>query len=55
MTDRITCSCVCEVLKTVDVPVKRVSAVSEPSTDLLDRAQAGWERFLNTFEEVSDE
>ncbi|MEV7541500.1 hypothetical protein [Streptomyces sp. NPDC089915] len=26
-----------------------------PNSDLLDRAQAGWERFLDTFEELPDE
>lgn len=29
--------------------------VAEPDSDLLDRALAGWERFLGTFEAVSDE
>ncbi|MFD4245648.1 hypothetical protein ACFWP3_29255 [Streptomyces sp. NPDC058525] len=52
MTDRIAHSCVCEAPETADVPVKRVAAMAEPSTGLLDRAQAGWERFLSTFEAV---
>ncbi|MGW2672799.1 hypothetical protein ACWC5F_32825 [Streptomyces sp. NPDC001272] len=55
MTERITHSCVCEVLKTAHVPVERVAAMSEPSTDLLDRAQVGWEHFLSTFQAVSYE
>ncbi|MEU3317473.1 hypothetical protein ABZ743_33050 [Streptomyces sp. NPDC006662] len=53
MDERITHSCVCEVLKTAHVPVERAAA--EPSSDLLDRAQVGWEHFLSTFEAVSDE
>lgn len=28
---------------------------TEPSQELLDRARAGWERFLETFEELPDE
>lgn len=32
-----------------------VAAVVEPSAGLLDRALVGWERFLDTFEKVSDE
>ncbi|MCX5194940.1 hypothetical protein OOK31_13680 [Streptomyces sp. NBC_00249] len=36
-------------------PSSRVAAAVEPSADLLDRALAGWERFLDTFEEVPDE
>ncbi|MEU9032096.1 hypothetical protein AB0D46_32250 [Streptomyces sp. NPDC048383] len=32
-----------------------VPALTEPSTELLDRAPAGWERFLDTFEGVPDE
>ncbi|WP_405981047.1 hypothetical protein [Streptomyces sp. NBC_00158] len=49
MTDLITHSCIC------DVPVERVAATFEPSADLMDRALAGWERFLSTFEVASDE
>ncbi|MGE7385950.1 hypothetical protein ACQKM2_10800 [Streptomyces sp. NPDC004126] len=33
----------------------RVATTVTPSTELLDRALAGWERFLSTFEKVSDE
>ncbi|MEU8776067.1 hypothetical protein [Streptomyces sp. NPDC048606] len=55
MTDRITHSCVCEVPRTAEVPFKRAAAASEPSTELLDRAQVGWERFLSTFEAASDD
>ncbi|GAA0276880.1 hypothetical protein GCM10010302_13180 [Streptomyces polychromogenes] len=33
----------------------RVAATIEPSSDLLDRAQAGWERFLDSCEEARDE
>lgn len=32
-----------------------VAAAVEPSSDLLDRALVGWERFLDTFEKASDE
>lgn len=55
VTDRITPSCVCEALETTHVPVERVTAAFEPGTDLLDRALAGWERFLSTFEGAPDE
>ncbi|MCX5376037.1 hypothetical protein [Streptomyces sp. NBC_00091] len=34
---------------------KTVAATITPSADLLDRALAGWERFLSTFEAASDE
>ncbi|WP_185899737.1 hypothetical protein [Streptomyces sp. WAC07061] len=34
---------------------KVVAVTIAPSADLLDRALAGWERFLSTFEAVSDE
>ncbi|MCX5196812.1 hypothetical protein OOK31_23445 [Streptomyces sp. NBC_00249] len=34
--------------------VRAVAAI-EPSSELLDRALAGWERFLGTFETTSDE
>ncbi len=33
----------------------RVRAVGNPSAELLERALDGWERFLDTFEGVSDE
>ncbi|GAA3382100.1 MULTISPECIES: hypothetical protein [Streptomyces] len=49
MTDLITHNCICEV------PIERVPATFGPSADLLDRATAGWERFLSTFEAASDE
>ncbi|MFE1557458.1 hypothetical protein ACFW6V_21085 [Streptomyces sp. NPDC058734] len=55
MTDRITHSCVCELLTTAHVPDERAVATLMPSADLLDRAQAGWERFLSTFEAASNE
>lgn len=38
-----------------DKPLPRVRAIEQPSVELLDRALAGWERFLATFEGVSDE
>ncbi|MGE7389325.1 hypothetical protein ACQKM2_28020 [Streptomyces sp. NPDC004126] len=38
-----------------DSQSKAVAAVITPSADLLDRALAGWERFLDTFEAESDE
>jgi hypothetical protein len=38
-----------------DTPSVRVAAAVEPAADLLDRALAGWERFLDTFEAVPDE
>ncbi|MFD0359496.1 hypothetical protein ACFVHW_38065 [Streptomyces sp. NPDC127110] len=40
------CTCTCR--ETAD-------SGGEPSAELLDRALAGWERFLGTFEEASDE
>ncbi|MEW1635868.1 hypothetical protein AB0469_17535 [Streptomyces sp. NPDC093801] len=36
-------------------PSVRAKAIHGPSIELLDRALAGWERFLDTFEEVPDE
>lgn len=36
-------------------PVTRPAFLGEPSADLLDRACAGWERFLDSFEGASDE
>ncbi|MFF1490869.1 hypothetical protein [Streptomyces sp. NPDC058304] len=33
----------------------RAKALDSPSHGLLDRAQVGWERFLDTFEAASDE
>ncbi len=38
-----------------DTSLVRVVAVVEPGSDLLDRAQAGWEHFLSTFEGAPDE
>lgn len=38
-----------------DRPSARAVAAVEPSAELLDRALAGWERFLATFEAASDE
>ncbi|MGE7389231.1 hypothetical protein ACQKM2_27545 [Streptomyces sp. NPDC004126] len=38
-----------------DEPWPRPEADTGPSQELLDRALAGWERFLNTFEGASDE
>ncbi|MFI1284687.1 MULTISPECIES: hypothetical protein [unclassified Streptomyces] len=43
------------IVDTEDVPSVRVTARGEPSADLLDRALAGWERFLGTLQEASDE
>ncbi|MFF4581653.1 hypothetical protein [Streptomyces sp. NPDC001389] len=36
-------------------PEVRAKAIHGPSIELLDRALAGWERFLDIFEEVPDE
>lgn len=33
-----------------DTPSTRVVGAIEPTSDLLDRALVGWERFLDTFE-----
>lgn len=44
-----------ETVSTSDAPPAAVVAAVEPSTDLLDRALVGWERFLSTFEGASDE
>ncbi|WP_157880441.1 hypothetical protein [Streptomyces katrae] len=41
--------------ETPDAPLTRVTVIDTPNTDLLDRAQAGWERFLDTFEEPPHE
>ncbi|UQX02373.1 hypothetical protein [Streptomyces sp. RerS4] len=41
--------------ETLHNPLARVATIGEPSTNLLDRAHAGWERFLETFEGPSDE
>ncbi|MFB9587373.1 MULTISPECIES: hypothetical protein [Streptomyces] len=38
-----------------DNPWLRARTTSSPSTELLDRALVGWERFLVTFEGASDE
>ncbi|GLX17864.1 MULTISPECIES: hypothetical protein [Streptomyces] len=38
-----------------DQPLTRARAIGEPSAELLDRAHAGWERFLVTFEGAPDE
>ncbi|MFF4366093.1 hypothetical protein [Streptomyces sp. NPDC001594] len=38
-----------------DAPVTRVTVIDTPGTDLLDRAHAGWQRFLGTFEEPPHE
>ncbi|MFG2879638.1 hypothetical protein ACGFYU_32285 [Streptomyces sp. NPDC048337] len=38
-----------------DTPSVRVAALVEPSADLLDRAHVGWEHFLSTQEESSDD
>ncbi|MCJ1678112.1 hypothetical protein MTF65_12300 [Streptomyces sp. APSN-46.1] len=42
-------------IDTPDDPSARVAPVVEPSADLLDRALVGWERFLGTALEVTDE
>ncbi|GAA0276030.1 hypothetical protein GCM10010302_12060 [Streptomyces polychromogenes] len=34
-----------------DEPSTRVTVIDTPGTDLLDRAHAGWQRFLETLEE----
>ncbi|WP_330296003.1 hypothetical protein [Streptomyces sp. NBC_00503] len=44
-----------ETASTSDTPSAGVTAAVEPSTDLLDRALTGWERFLDTFEGGPDE
>jgi hypothetical protein len=38
-----------------DDPRKRAVGVAEPSPDLLDRALAGWNRFLSSLPVVADE
>ncbi|EFL17253.1 predicted protein [Streptomyces sp. C] len=38
-----------------DNPWSRAQTTSSPSAELLDRAHAGWERFLVTFEGAPDE
>ncbi|GAA3382660.1 hypothetical protein [Streptomyces racemochromogenes] len=38
-----------------DEPSPRVRVTEQPSLELLDRALAGWERFLDTFEGAFDE
>lgn len=38
-----------------DAPLVRASGIGEPSSDLLDRALVGWERFLATLRGVTDE
>ncbi|GAA0306328.1 hypothetical protein GCM10010302_51260 [Streptomyces polychromogenes] len=38
-----------------DIALSRVRAVGDPSSELLDRALAGWQRFLATFEAAPDE
>ncbi|MBT2478392.1 hypothetical protein [Streptomyces sp. ISL-94] len=45
----------CISIDTDDTSSLGVVAVVEPSSDLLDRAQVGWERFLDTFEGAPDE
>ncbi|MFF5706003.1 hypothetical protein ACFY7H_26515 [Streptomyces sp. NPDC012794] len=38
-----------------NTPSVRAVAAIEPSSELLDRALAGWERFVSSFEGASDE
>lgn len=38
-----------------DEPSTRVTAIDTPGTDLLTRAHAGWQRFLDTFQGAPDE
>ncbi|MFJ6051925.1 hypothetical protein [Streptomyces sp. NPDC092307] len=38
-----------------DAPLVRAAGIGEPSSDLLERALVGWERFLVTLREVADE
>ncbi|WP_405979538.1 hypothetical protein [Streptomyces sp. NBC_00158] len=57
MTSRIMRSCGRDVLS-IDRPADssaRTAVLAEPNADLLDRALAGWERFLRTFEAAPDE
>ncbi|MCX5378677.1 hypothetical protein [Streptomyces sp. NBC_00091] len=42
-------------IDTPDGPVPRAAPVPVPSADLLARARAGWERFVASLEEASDE
>ncbi|MDK9501118.1 hypothetical protein QEZ40_007325 [Streptomyces katrae] len=42
-------------LKSPDGPLPGLEGIPAPSEGLLKRAHAGWERFLDTFEEVTDE
>ncbi|RKT03722.1 hypothetical protein BX286_1660 [Streptomyces sp. 3211.6] len=48
------CTCV-SALPHRSSPFWRVRAVPLPSQELFDRAQAGWERFLDSFEEPPHE
>ncbi|MEU9717587.1 hypothetical protein [Streptomyces sp. NPDC047976] len=42
-------------LRSPDGPLPGLEGIPAPSEELLERAHAGWERFLDTFEEVPDE
>lgn len=42
-------------IDTPDAPWAGLTAVSEPSAELLDRALVGWERFTGGVEEPSDD
>ncbi|MFJ3876857.1 hypothetical protein ACIPW5_05305 [Streptomyces sp. NPDC090077] len=57
MTGRIIRSCTRDVLgiDTPDDPHQWLAPVHEPSADLLDRAQVGWERFLGSAMEAPGE
>ncbi|GHB46120.1 hypothetical protein GCM10010347_14670 [Streptomyces cirratus] len=44
-----------DVVSSFDEPLPGVRAMVEPGTELLDRALAGWQRFLTTFEGASGE
>ncbi|MEW2140324.1 hypothetical protein AB0892_27655 [Streptomyces sp. NPDC005409] len=56
MTSRNTSRCAHGVLSldTPDDVLSGVRAMGEPSTELLDRARVGWERFTGADEEQSD-
>ncbi|WP_164720921.1 hypothetical protein [Streptomyces sp. W1SF4] len=57
MTSRIKHSCTRDVPSSdgLDGPSGKAPFLIEPSADLLDRAQSGWMRFLNSFPEVPGE
>ncbi|MFD8631963.1 hypothetical protein [Streptomyces sp. NPDC059533] len=57
MANRTIRSCARGVLciDTPDDPSPGLTPVPEPSSDLLDRARVGWERFIGTDEDPADD